>query len=634
VVTGGILGVDASPVAGGRWLVLESTAPPDGVQGWDLVIDFSGHIDQPNRLSLIRYLHENREHLVHEAAARIDALGQARCARTGKTVVEALQVHEGYSFWYVSGAFEKCIVRNPELGLYLKCLAMEHLMVRHRPRMLATDGLTDLSRRALGDLARAQGVDTDAEPVGPERRYGGFISRLRALARFGALAAKSVRLAGCRDWPPYHGRGKQGAALFVAYSDNLRPGQDDNYDPVYWKGLPEAVAREFDQVEWCHLYDVSAGDSERALVGRMEKLESVAGRPHCLYLLEQGLRPAIVMRAVLMYMRLQWRLAGAERALTDYRPTSGLSPWPFLAVAWQRSTSGGAAASLAVQVLLLERLAKSAAGVRQAYFLCEGMPWERTLLYFWRRNGNGPIYGYQHATVKTCDLRLLSCLPFGPGYKEWLHPDRILCNGPAAGQALRSLGFDSNRLQLVEALRFDYLLDLKAAHRGPRAVEVQSTTVIVLEGIEPIDRFILELVRGALSVPGIASGRRFIIKPHPGSRVDIGEALAGAGDGAWSESREAIHGVLSRADLVCTSINSSAAVEAQALGIPQILIWKPSELIRTPLDVRDWGRIVMSPGAFVEALGSDISCDAEDAKLPVFYLDKALPRWRALLERP
>ena len=634
MVTGVILRVDTSLVEGGRWLVLESNTPPGDVQGWDLVIDFSGHVDQPNRLSLIRYLHENREQLVREAAARIDALGQARCARSGRTVVEELQVHEGYSFWYVSGAFEKCIVRNPELGLFLKCLAMEHLMVRHRPRMLSMDGLTALSRRALGELAREQGVATDPEPVSVERRFGGLMSRLRALARFGALAAKSVRLAGCREWPQYRGSGKQGAALFIAYSDNLRPGRDDDYDPVYWKGLPEAVAREFEHVEWCHLYDVSAGKSERALVGRMERLESVAGRPHCLYLLEQGLRPVIVIRAVLMYLRLQWRLAGAERALRRHRPASGLSPWPFLAVAWQRSTSGGAAASLAVQVLLLERLAKSASGVRHAYFLCEGMPWERTLLYFWRRYGNGPIYGYQHATVKTCDLRLLSCLPFGPGYRDWLHPDRILCNGPAAGQVLRSLGFDVERLHPVEALRFDYLLGLKAAPHVPRGVKGQSTTVIVLEGIEPIDRFILGLVRSAVSAPGITSRQRFVIKPHPGGRVDIGEALAGAGDGVWSESRESIHDVLSTADLVCTSINSSAAVEVQALGIPQILIWKPSELIRTPLDVRDWGRIVMSPAAFVEALGRDFACSAEDADFPVFYLDKALPRWRALLGQP
>ena len=228
----------------------------------------------------------------------------------------------------------------------------------------------------------------------------------------------------------------------------------------------------------------------------------------------------------------------------------------------------------------------------------------------------------------------MSCLALGPGYKEWLHPDGILYNGPAAGHALRSLGFDDGKLHPVEALRFDYLLDLQTAPRTHDGGDGRSIAiVIVLEGIESIDRFILELVKDALSVPVIAAGRRFVIKPHPSGRVDISEALASAGSGSWSETRENIHSVLSKADLVCTSINSSAAVEVQALGIPQILIWKPNELIRTPLDVKGWGRIVTSLPAFVDALGRNVSCEVEDSETPVFYLDKALPRWRVLLRQ-
>lgn len=635
MATGTILSVNEPLVSGGCWLVLDSDARPAEKYRWDLIIDFSGYVDQPNRLSLTRYLYENRDELVREAAARIDALGQARCAETGQTVIETLEIHQGFSFWYISGAFEKCIVRNPELGLYLKCLALERLMVLHRPRKLAMEGLADIARCALGELATTLGIATDCLPSDPAKRRGGFVSRLRALSRFAVLTVKSFHLIGCRDWPHAdRGDGKPRAALFVAYSDNLRPGPDESYDPVYWKGLPEVVAQTFDYVEWCHLYDVSAGDSERAVCRRMERLTSVADHPHRLYLLEQGLRPGVVMRALLIYLRLQWRLARVERALKRHRPLSGVKPWPFLEEAWQRSTKGGGAASLAVQILLLARLAKVSGDRRPAFYLCEGMPWERTLLYFWRRYCNGPIYGYQHATVKTCDMRLLSCVAFGPGYKEWLLPDGILFNGPAAGQALRSLGFADTKLHPVEALRFDYLLDLKAALRAPQGGEGRSIAiVVVLEGIEPIDRFILELVKGALSVPAIAVRRHFVIKPHPSGQVSVREALASAGSGGWSETREGIHSVLSKADLVCTSINSSAAIEVHALGLPKILIWKPSELIRTPLQVKDWGRIVMSPAGFVAALGQTASCKAEDSETPAFFLDKALPRWRALLRQ-
>ena len=174
------MSVNEPLVSGGCWLVLDSDARPGEEQIWDLIIDFSGHVDQPNRLSLTRYLYENRDELVREAAARIDALGQARCAETGQTVIETLEIHLGFSFWYISGAFEKCIVRNPELGLYLKCLALERLMVLHRPHTLALEGLADLPRRALGELATTLGTATDCLPNGLVGRRGGLVSRLRA----------------------------------------------------------------------------------------------------------------------------------------------------------------------------------------------------------------------------------------------------------------------------------------------------------------------------------------------------------------------------------------------------------------------------------------------------------------------
>jgi surface carbohydrate biosynthesis protein (TIGR04326 family) len=626
-----ILPANKSFIPGGNWLILDSGSQLVKEQKWDLIIDFSDHIDQPNRLSLTRYLYENHDALVREAASRIDAMGQAKCAEAGQTVVKALEVYQGFSFWYISGAFEKCIVRNPELAIYLKCLALEQLMVLYRPQMLAMDGLAELPRFALDKLAKTLGIDADNPFNGRKSRRIGFMPHLRALARFTVLFTKSFSLIGCRDWPRMQrGKGKERSILFVAYSPNCGPGQDDCYDPIYWKGLPEIAAQEFDNIEWCHLYDASAGESERALSRRMERLESVAGYPHHLYLLEQRLSPRLVMRAFMIYMRLQLKLAKVERALKRHPAPSDLMIWPFLEEAWQRSTKGGTAASLAVQVLLLEGLAKKA-GEQPAFFLYEGMPWERTLLYFWRRQGNGPIFGYQHATVKTCDLRLLSSLAFGPGYQEWLLPDGILFNGYAAGKVLRSIGFDDKRIHPIEALRFNYLLDLQAITRSCQSDKAGSVTVLViLEGIESIDRFILEFVKEALSAPAIATTQHFVIKPHPSGRVSVSKALKGTGIGAWTETREGIHSVLAKANLVCTSINSSAAVEVQALGLTQILIWKPSELIRTPLIIRDWGKIVTSPSAFISALDRSISGETDDPA-PVFYLDKALPRWSAML---
>ena len=111
------LSLNASPVSSltqsEHWLIVEKASADHLLENdWDLIIELSGSTNNPRCFSIQKYLFENKQKIIQDAVSRIEHLGNQRCPKTNKTVVEALDLIEGYSYWYSSGAFEKCIVRN------------------------------------------------------------------------------------------------------------------------------------------------------------------------------------------------------------------------------------------------------------------------------------------------------------------------------------------------------------------------------------------------------------------------------------------------------------------------------------------------------------------------------------------
>jgi len=607
---------EASSASGGNWLLLGPESELPQTCDWDLVVDFSGHIEGRHRLSLPRFLYEYHDEIAQDVAKRIEQLGKVTCDRTRKTVAELLQLNSGFSYWYVSGAYEKCIVRNPDLGIFLKCVALQKLIKNLRPQKIEIIGLTLIEQRAICNVAIQNGVQVSKPSTLKEKR-GYSVSRLRALIRLMHLGFSSIRNLNCRCWPDIkHSKG----TLIISYSDNIRSGLVDKFDPLYWGGLPELLEEDGRPVFWAHLFDRSSGDSVVDVCHKLKRMENIAGYPHKLFLLEQMLRPSVVAKTLFYYIWLQFRLAKAEKAIGKYEFPDGLSPWPFLKGAWVRSTRGGTAVSQLAQLVLLNQLANLVTTDIRVIYLFEGMPWERELVYHLRLACSGTIYGYQHATVKSYDLRaaVFSDTRFLPDY--------VLYNGPVSGKVLQSIGIGNDRLVPVEALRYMYLSEAK--EKSERLIESAEVSVVILEGVVDTDRFMLQLVRAELLA---SKNWFFVIKPHQSGQIDPQIELAGVESSRWKVTTEGIHDVLKmRYKAVCTSINSSAVVEAQALGLPTILIWNPKEIIRTPLQLTDWRRIVTKPDAFRNAL-EVVSVTMPENKQRIFFMEKSMMRWRSIL---
>jgi surface carbohydrate biosynthesis protein (TIGR04326 family) len=630
---GMIFSEEALPRAG-RWLIAAGEIASAEKDQWDLVIDFGGLTGPGGCFSLSRYMYDNRQELVRRASRRIAELGHLRIAPDGTTIQKRLKVFDDLSFWYVSGAYEQCIVRNPDLAEYLKCLAVERLMENVSPVSIDFHKIDFRTRKSISSMAERSGVKVPEKDGAVAGHYveGRPRQWVRAMARFAVLAGKSLSLLRARRWPNSARHSTDGSSpLFVSYSDNIRKSDNEYFDPVYWSGLQPLVDQICGQSYWAHLFDSGAGMTELEFSRKLQSLGKPASPPVYLFLLEQEMTPWALFRALFLYLRLQMRVPSVERALDQNLGNNGASPWPFLSSAWRRSVLGGSAASLCLQLVLLQKLAKQFSSSKGTFFVSEGMAWERALAHFWRRQNSGPLFGYQHTMIKSFDMRFAGFTLHDEDSADVPRPDCLLVNGPEGRRALSELGMEPEYLRNVEALRFGYLKRL-AGNQPQKDDGSRKRVVIMLEGLPEADLFMVKMIGDVLESSSISERYTFVFKPHPNRPVDIGAELGETGRGLiWSETSASIEKTLSEADIAVCSINSSAMVEAQAAGLPTYLVAKSDALVRSPVSIDDWSKVIGTSNDLVALLAGKQSSQKQSQVAELFFLDADLPLWREVL---
>ena len=92
-------------------------------------------------------------------------------------------------------------------------------------------------------------------------------------------------------------------------------------------------------------------------------------------------------------------------------------------------------------------------------YIQENQFWEYVLLSKWRKYGHGKIYGVPHSTIRYWDLRYFHSVEILNNYNNnfGILPDLILINSYYTLKLLEDSGYPTNRLKVVEALRYQHL---------------------------------------------------------------------------------------------------------------------------------------------------------------------------------
>jgi len=246
----------------------------------------------------------------------------------------------------------------------------------------------------------------------------------------------------------------------------------------------------------------------------------------------------------------------------------------------------------------------------------------------WQRRGNDTLIGVPHSSIRFWDLRYF----FDPRiYKrnsncDFPMPDKVAVNGPVAKDVYIRGGYPKNKIIEAEALRYLHLLDVKRKSSDVTLPSSRRITLLV------ITDYLIEDAYKQLSLlercPLAFNNWDTPIKPHPCCQpLDISRYPRLFGSGA-TLSHDSLDKLFLLPSIVYCGSNSTAALEAYAIGVPVVSYLDPKSLNLSPIRVFDDAIFVSTPNQLAIAIGSP---HVNEYIPNLFYLDDDLPKWKRIL---
>ena len=350
--------------------------------------------------------------------------------------------------------------------------------------------------------------------------------------------------------------------------------------------------------------------------------------------LEEFLTTADLRAAWKRYLRLAWtsrRLEASMRELCRFEG-SRLNFWAYMAEDWAETFRGWRCLERCLQQRGIDNYVKAAGPQRWFTFPLENCPWERMLTHAAHTTpgAGGPVYGAQHSTIRPTDFRYFddpvtftdsACAPF--------QPDRICANGQGALRQWQAAGVPQERLELVEALRYMYLVDARKSAVPPQEGQTHHRLLVVTGFFADETADHVRLLARAVHA-GLLDGWEIVVKPHPYLSVEADlrhELGAQAGRLRFADGPIATH--LVPGTVVWSSASTTVVLEAALKKLPV--------MVMLPSDGFDLCPLQDVPGLLRTGSLDDVKralAQAAPPALPDDYLElqPELPRWRALLE--
>ena len=608
----------------------DSVAAPEG--DWTTVLWCTFPTGAAHEISIPQVVEEHAGELRARFLAWVYELGETRVA--AKSVVDHLELRPGFSYWWMTllshtpNYYEAAFVTD-----VIKCLAFEGLgLVSAGPRLVRLHTRNPMLRALMQQYCRVRGLEFQTHPspamASPSARPSGFRQTLARLFSWISAAAGSARGNG-----EPRASGMRSAICVFDMLVHLRKEalEQGTFQSQYWTTLNAVLAAGRTPTTWVHTFfrhpDVPSVQDARRLVERF----NASGPPTERHLLVDRLTVPIFLSAARSYGRLcaaALRLRGIRTAFTP--EGSRFDFWPLFRRTWRASLTGRSAVRNCLTLAMYERLLSALPHQATGVYIKENQPWEMALLHAWRSAGHGRIIGAPHSTVRFWDLRYFyDPRSYGQhGTHAVPTPDSVAVNGPAARAAYVAGGYPASQLVDVEALRF---LHVAAAGSSRSEVVPRSELRVLICGdnTPESNARMLGIVQDAARC--LQRKTHFTFKPHKAAPLQ--SALPGS---LHFEVRDGdLAQMLRECDIVLTGSLTSAAVDAYCLGKPVASLLDGRSLNGSPLrGLPGVGQFASARElvAILASAGADAARLASVAAEPYFWLDLALPRWRALLE--
>lgn len=579
-------------------------------------------------ISLPTYIEQNEEALRRRFLEFVYEVGQYRVA--GRAVIERLQIDEDFSYWWLTlFALRRT---HPDSGIpeTIKLLALEEIVKKMNISEITINIQEPRARRCIKDFCWNLGIScTD---IGPPSKPTKSRFSIRRFSPWWCIALATL----CRQtWrsrsfsrnQTVESNGKSIALFDYLTGFEVEAAGAGTYRSRFWSNLPELLEEQFDKLIWNHTREI--GDSSTSRKSAEKLLSTLNVHPVSSHkLFESKISLQIFWRVVRDYCRLYKSGISETKTKTMFTPSnSDLPLWPLFRTEWIDSLRG----STAIRHLILLHTIREMVGQmpRQlvGIYLLENQPWELALTNAWKRAGHGTLIGMPQAAPKYWEVRQFvdSRSRTDLRLSKFPQPDLIASTSLRGRQMLLSSGVSQDQVIDVEALSYQYLINLQKSKDSSEKFSTANPTVTVL-GDFSVDetRQLLDICSPVLA----QNGHPAIFKAHPTSPLNKSE-IAKYG---ITEFVGDLGALLTSSRLVITTSFTSAAVDAYCLGIPLLLFFNGKDLNMSPLrdepGVRFFHDSISLQALLEQATGLETSSSRD-----FFNLDLNLHRWRQSLRQ-
>ena len=579
-------------------------------------------------ISLPTYIEQNEEALRRRFLEFVYEVGQYRVA--GRTVIERLQIDEDFSYWWLTlFALRRT---HPDSGIpeTIKLLALEEIVKKMNISEITINIQEPRARRCIKDFCLNLGIScTDIGPASQQTKFRFSIRRFspRWCIALATLCRQTWRSRSFGQNQSIESNGKSIALFDYLTGFDAEAAGAGTYRSRFWSNLPELLEEQFDKLIWNHTREI--GDSSTSRKSAEKLLRTLNVNPMSSHkLFESKISLQIFWRVVRDYFRLYKFGISETKTKTMFTPSnSDLPLWPLFRTEWIDSLRG----STTIRHLILLHTIREIVGQmpRQlvGIYLLENQPWELVLTNAWKRAGHGTLIGMPQAAPKYWEVRQFvdSRSRTDLGLSKFPQPDLIASTSMRGRQLLLSSGVAQDQLIDVEALSYQYLINLQKSKDSSEKFSTANPTVTIL-GDFSVDetRQLLDICSPVLA----QNGHSAIFKAHPTSPLNKSE-IAKYG---ITEFVGDLGALLTSSRLVITTSFTSAAVDAYCLGIPLLLFFNGKDLNMSPL--RDeLGVWFFHDSISLQVLLEQMTGLETTNSRDFFNLDLNLYRWRKSLRQ-
>lgn len=547
----------------------------------------------------------------------------------GQKIREHLEFTDGFSAWWLSVLFERHpvwydgamfeIFKLRALERYLddNCVDMIILYSDDRRLQLTLKRFCDDSGRKF---ALYNGQETDAHENRKDSLVLGMFEFAKVVHYF--LKWLYIKVRFFRRKPSI----KIGAGLAICTwfpNIDMKAAKEGIFRSRYWGNLDLLINKFSVPVHWLLLH-FEGGHKAAGNISLRNELEGPVTGDMTFW--EECINIKDIIKSVKEWFRIFWR----ARKLDNYLdvlclwPNSKLVITPYVSPLWKRSTRQS---HLLYRILMyygIKRWAEIIGPQSIGLAPSELQPWERIFYHELRKRGSPLLCGAMHTTSWPDDTRF-SFSAHTLNNEDFLRqlPDKFLCNGRQSYKLMKQTNFPKERLSVVEALRYQYLID-KPAKKGNSQINTLLVTTTVFK--EEADLQIKTLA-GALRTGLPSNITRILIKAHPTLPIDSFLAKYSIEDKKVAITTDTLLELLTSEVIVYCGNSTTVPVEAAYMGVPCIVQAPENNFNFCVLSDEQNITYVRSSADLIKAVQAPTFI-----QLPgdFFCLDRQLPRWKEL----